>query len=217
MNSYPLIEYVQGYTGHSGKLVRRHLLAIDAYGTPGIRSAYTTLRMAPESAKEYITANRGAGNKSGFAGWKDVKNVVLPFDIDGFDLDCSLNDCRKLVERACSDKFGLHIDDFKFWFSGAKGFHVFILDKALADLPTGQEGCDKVKKYCFALAKGISTLDPAIYDPIRLWRVPNTINDKSGLYKIPLLAGEIFEMNINAIKAIAKTQRKIPWGVKHAA
>jgi len=55
----------------------------------------------------------------------------------------------------------------------------------------------------------MATLDLSIYDKMRLWRVPNTINGKSGLYKIPLTVEELLQSDLTAIKALATWSRQI--------
>jgi hypothetical protein len=58
------------------------------------------------------------------------------------------------------------------------------------------------------LSPGESNVDYAVYDKVRLWRIPNTINSKSGLYKIPLSIYELFSLTIPEIQELAKAPRE---------
>jgi hypothetical protein len=93
------------------------------------------------------------------------------------------------------------------WFSGAKGFSVFIYDKSVTDSHGATDVPERVKNTCSRMAEGIATFDPTPYDRCRIWRVQNTINSKTGLYKIPLTINEIMSWNIDTIKECAKNQR----------
>ena len=53
-------------------------------------------------------------------------------------------------------------------------------------------------------------LDKNIYDARRLFRIPNTINSKTGLYKIPLTIQEIRHLNLTGIQEIAHEPRRLP-------
>ncbi len=50
--------------------------------------------------------------------------------------------------------------------------------------------------------------DAGIYDLVRLWRISNTINSKSGLYKVPLTADELLGGSVESIKELANTKRE---------
>lgn len=55
----------------------------------------------------------------------------------------------------------------------------------------------------------LQTLDQNIYNPDRLWRVPNTKNTRSGLYKIPLSVGELRGATASEIIQLAKQPRPL--------
>ena len=70
--------------------------------------------------------------------------------------------------------------------------------KASPDLPF------IVKQTLFKL---VPETDISIYMRTGIYRVQHTLNKKSGLFKIPLSRNEIFTLNPNDIKELAKTQR----------
>jgi hypothetical protein len=55
----------------------------------------------------------------------------------------------------------------------------------------------------------LKTIDLAIYERRRLWRILNSKHQKSGLYKIPLTFPELENLNIGKIKELAKQPRSL--------
>ncbi|HEX3037065.1 MAG TPA: AAA family ATPase [Thermodesulfobacteriota bacterium] len=94
------------------------------------------------------------------------------------------------------------------FYSGSKGFHL--------ELPKGLFGYEP-SIYLNEIFKVIAaehllpqevTIDDSVYDKVRLWRVKNTKNSKSGLLKIPLSVHELFNLTIPEIQELAKQARK---------
>lgn len=129
----------------------------------------------------------------------------FPLDVDdSADLEKSLNGTRAIVTKLRDD---CEIDpkNLRIYFSGAKGFHIEIPGKLFGGF-TPSPGLHEEFR---ALAKLISEdIDLVIYDKVRLWRLKNTINSKSGLYKIPLTVDELFDRTIEQIKEMAKGPRR---------
>lgn len=83
-------------------------------------------------------------------------------------------------------------------FSGMKGFSIeFKIDKLLT--------VEESRSIAEALMKGIKTFDPVIYDAQRIFRVPLSKHNKSGLYKIPLMRDQLESLTIEEILEEAKT------------
>jgi hypothetical protein len=178
---------------------------IDAYGEPGQVDSYTSIYMHSPDVAAYVLSNDG--KLEGYSG--AVKAVVLHFDCDDKDHpENALADTRLLIERICID-YGVSINDVDIWFSGCKGFSVFVYDRAVAGCPGAIDVPERIKTICCRMADGIRSFDSSVYDRTRIWRVSNTINSKSGLYKIPLLPGELYLWNINRIRERAKRQRSL--------
>lgn len=128
---------------------------------------------------------------------QDLANIIAPLyidlDIDNLERDYSkltrdvLLLCRKL-------KTLFHIDDsnIQIFFSGSKGFHILIPHTIF-----GIEPCrdlnDKYKMIALELKSYTITksVDTRIYDTKRLFREPNTINSKTGLYKVQVTLNQI--------------------------
>jgi len=108
------------------------------------------------------------------------------------------------------DTYELNLKTVRIYFSGAKGFHIEI-SAALF----GFEPSSELHRVFKAIAEKITPddviIDTSIYDKMRLWRLPNTINSKSGLYKIPLLPKEVLDLSIDEIKELAREPRIWRW------
>jgi len=103
-----------------------------------------------------------------------------------------------------SFKFNIPDDMFRIYFSGSKGFHVFIPAAVFGIRPD-----PKLNEYFKMIAKDVAeqvpnaTLDLQIYDRRRLLRMVNSIHQKTGLYKIPLTYQELCTLTTDEIKAKA--------------
>ena len=128
----------------------------------------------------------------------------LHFDLDG---STALPDTRELLQRLSIDATGLYIDDLHIYFSGSKGFHVIALSREIQALEPSQDIPKIIKAMCSKLAEDLPSFDNAVYDISRIFRVPNSRHQKSGLYKIPLFSQEIFSLSLDQIKLLAAKKR----------
>lgn len=140
--------------------------------------------------------------------------MYLDLDLD-IESDAAfevLKDNLKLIVIALNKDYDIPIDYLRFYFSGKKGFHIFI--------PTAVLGIEPEKKlniYYKAFAQEISknainnVIDLRIYDNKRLIRLPNSINSKSGLYKVPVTYDDILNFSYKEMKEYAKQPRKIQY------
>lgn len=126
----------------------------------------------------------------------------LYFDLDGKFAQADLKSLREfLISQGCP------AESIQILYSGSKGFHLEVPFEVL-----GLEPRKDLNKVYEAVVKEIKTniiapsIDTGIYDAVRLWRLPNSINSKSGLYKIPLTSEEA-ELALEDIKELAKKPR----------
>lgn len=135
------------------------------------------------------------------------------------DLDMDINndeDYQKLKQDLnkiviyLERQYGIEKDFISFFFTGKKGFHLLIPSKVFGIKP------DKnLNLYYKEIAKELSSntilpiIDLRIYDKKRLFRLPNSINGKTGLYKIPVTYEEITKLNYDEMKALASTTREL--------
>lgn len=121
--------------------------------------------------------------------------------------DCDHMDIDQIVKFLIRLQVEYDITEYRLYFSGAKGFHIQIPSEyfGLKPSPTLNKLVGDIAK---TLAEGVLEYDPSIYDKQRIFRLPNTINTKTGLYKIPLVIEEMTE--VEDIHALAKEQRELP-------
>jgi replicative DNA helicase len=131
------------------------------------------------------------------AGIRDVTTNRLVFDFDSEDLDQSRKDTVETVSRL--KKIGVNPDDMNVYFSGGKGFHI-VLNTDCEFTP------EQAKKVALKVAKGLKTFDSVVYNPARIFRLPFTKHQSSGLYKIPLELRELETLKVEEIKTLAKEQ-----------
>lgn len=107
-----------------------------------------------------------------------------------------------------NDYYGIPSNYIKFYFTGKKGFHLIISPKIFNVVP------DKnLNAYYKEIAKELNEItmtklvDLKIYDKKRLLRLPNSINGKTGLYKVPISYNNIIKFTFDEIKEYASSPR----------
>lgn len=144
----------------------------------------------------------------------DIDNALMYGDLY-FDLDDVNNfeTVRKdalMVLNALETTF--HIDKhlIQIYYSGFKGIHLILSAKIM-----GIEPCNNLNEIYKYIALNMNkftpfkTVDTQIYDNKRLFRIPNTVNEKSELYKIPLTYEELETLPIEDIRKMASYPRVI--------
>jgi DNA primase catalytic subunit len=115
----------------------------------------------------------------------------LYFDLDAeAHLEIAHQDVRLLYQYLTH-----HIPDeiVDVYFSGSKGFHVEVSARALGVGP--HMDLAKIFRLIAEQIKEelkIETFDFAVYEPRRMWRMPNSRHQKTGLYKVLLDESELF-------------------------
>lgn len=126
----------------------------------------------------------------------------LPIDIDNKEKpEKSLQSCRDLLQYF-KQKYEVPIKAIRIYFSGSKGFHLeiptILFGKIEPDINIPPIFKNIVKSF------GFNDIDTKIYFQNALWRLPNSINSKSGLYKIPLTYADIMTSTYGQICNKAK-------------
>lgn len=145
-------------------------------------------------------------------GTKDVTTNKIWFDFDSAsDPEVAQLETTELIRRL--EKFGIQRKNIEIYFSGNKGFHLVVtLNRYITP--------DQVASICInKFGTGLSSLDRAVYDPSRIFRVPGTRHQKSGLYKIPLTYNQLHDYSIGQIKNLATSldniQEDFEWEVAY--
>jgi len=127
-------------------------------------------------------------------------------DVDANDLELArqeaLGACQLLIDR-----LGVDPDSLDLSFSGAKGFHVVVPRLVFGD-PVAADIMALWRSTASRMAKeGLSHLDLAVYQKSRLWRLANSVNSKTGLYKIPLEYKEFTDLGLDYALDLARQPR----------
>ena len=141
----------------------------------------------------FVLENTEISTITEYKGKFAVDRIVYDIDIgEGTGPTCMTN-ARRFYEFLLSE--GVKQETIMLWFSG-RGFHIEIPNLygfiPAEDLPlTTKRTIDKHLKK--------KAIFDNIYDRGRLMRVPFSYNEKSGLYKIPLVEEELFKWSYNDI------------------
>lgn len=129
------------------------------------------------------------------------------FDIDGPDNLKAARENTLVLCELIMPRLKIDSDQINICFSGSKGFHITIPCEVFEPLPSNLT-LDLYKKMAAnAQDQGVPLIDNAVYTNRRLWRLVNSINSKSGLYKIPLTHKELLHLSIKNIMELAKKPR----------
>lgn len=141
---------------------------------------------------------------------KELVGVDLVFDVDCDILEKSQDQALKIYNYLAINNFPKGA--IEIYFSGSKGFHIIVKwlgdwnDYALSIMHLMYQRLARKIKYAYK----IYDIDMAIYSKRKMLRQVNTVNPKSGLYKIQLKEQELKEYTIDDIKRLATTKRYLP-------
>ena len=184
---------------------RNKIADINQFTLPkNVSDCYRSIFLFTEDIDFYVSRTKSV---TGFAGSHIADSVV--FDFDGDDLD----DVRKEVINFClhmTHTYELPIEYIRISFSGNKGFHVEIPFQCFSSNPQSSINFWRVyKEIAKDMCGGFRFIDMKIYESKRLFRIINTVNSKSNLYKIPLRYDEIEKLTQDEIKELAKLPRTL--------
>ena len=144
-------------------------------------------------------------NNNSTAGYNGkVRFSFLAIDFDSHDLNESLNWTRDLI-RKLQEEYDVDTKQLRYYFSGNKGFHVEI-PSWMIDVE--HKPSSQYPQIFKAMVQELTEhADLSLYQTIRLYRINNTINSKTGFYKIELSQDELVSLSIEDIKELAKKYR----------
>lgn len=156
----------------------------------GTQEAYASILRFGESTK--LTHAHLADLTSDTKFYSDY----LVFDFDSHEaIEHAYQDANELV--LAITKMG---GKCEVYFSGNKGFHVLVPACQFAFMPTSDEGI--LRRMAESLANRFKTFDTSIYNKTRVFRLPNSLNQKGSLYKIAV--PNITETDVDTVLAMAK-------------
>jgi KaiC/GvpD/RAD55 family RecA-like ATPase len=141
-----------------------------------------------------------ADQEKSVAGIDNVLTNKLVWDFDSPDLEKARLDAITLCDNLIT-KYGVKESNILCHFSGNKGYHVeILLDRNI--------GVEEFKTAVNKIKENLETFDPTIFDHARVFRMPNTKNLMSGLYKIPITVSELKENTTEETKEFADSPRE---------
>lgn len=159
----------------------------------------------------YMSAQEGMPTVSGYEG--KVWAPYLPIDLDHPELTPALHAARMLASLFFSS-WKIPPNALQIYFSGAKGFHLMLDGRLFGRLAPSRNLpalFDALRRHLAQeLAEALrETVDLTIKDRMRLLRLPNTIHEKSKLYKVILSAEELATLDAERIRALARSPRAL--------
>jgi len=131
---------------------------------------------------------------------------IIPIDIDRpKNLGESLRILKDFIRFLCKEH-NISKEVMRCFFSGKKGFHLELPTNLLGNVKPSSDLPRLLKR--FVLSLGDWGFDMSMYNSRQLYRIVNTINSKSGLYKIPLTIDEVFNLSIEEILELAISSRQ---------
>jgi len=142
------------------------------------------LQVPEQPAEFYTSIYRFDASLAGYPSLANLPPGVLAYaDYLLIDLDShtDLPGVYEDAKRICAGLDKLKAS-YQLWFSGGKGFHVIVPTSQFGFEPTADEGI--LKRMAEAITGGSPFFDASIYNKTRVFRYPNTFNQKGGRYKI---------------------------------
>lgn len=181
-----------------GKLIP--LAEVESHVTDRKVDWYCSPYIYGEDAVTYFKEHKNSLN--GFVGKVFTNELYWDIDAKG-DFEKARENTVKLLTKL--EELGA-LYNCRVYFSGFKGFHVFLYTKReFSPIETAN--------ICFNIVKDaeldLDTFDTSVYNLNRIFRINNTVNIKSGLYKIELHLDEMDSLSEKGVKDLATDQRHL--------
>jgi Primase C terminal 1 (PriCT-1) len=209
MGKFNLVDFA----AHYQKGFRNHIVPIDE--VPALVESferygcYATYFFYADEVLTYMSA-QGEASTPTIAGYEGkVWAPFLPIDLDHPDL-APAQEAARYLSSFLLERWQVDPNAVQIYFSGAKGFHLMLDTRIFGKiLPSKNLPLlfDSLRRH---LALEIpepfrATVDLAIKDRQRLLRLPNTIHEKSKLYKVSVSPDELRRLDPAAIRELART------------
>ena len=131
----------------------------------------------------------------------------LPVDCDDADHPHRAQTDAMRIVRTLQARHDVPPAAIRIYFSGGKGFSLEIPGALFGGFPPAADLSARFKRLVVDLFGDCSTLDPSIYETVRLWRWPNSRHGTSRLFKIRLSLRELETLSMDAIRVLAASPR----------
>jgi hypothetical protein len=150
---------------------------------------------------------RGNPSVAGYDGLVFTHRLPIDFD-DEADPRAALAGARRFVTNFAAT-YDVPPAALAIAFSGCKGFSIEVPMSLFGGFVPGVHNAWALRRLAWMLLEGHQTADLDIYDSVRLWRVENSVNSKSGLYKIPLTARQLRTLDLDGIRNLATAPQTV--------
>jgi len=160
-------------------------------------AVYKSLYLYDEEGKKYHNLRKTFKD---FLGKRYIKDVLIDIDRGDNSDEYTLNKTRSILFEL--EELDVHRHSYNIYFSGT-GYHIIISDEVF-NFPKGNIDLPFIVKE--TMNNLFSEIDLAVYNRTSIYRCPNTLNQKSNLYKIPLTHNQINESTAEEIHIEASKQ-----------
>jgi KaiC/GvpD/RAD55 family RecA-like ATPase len=167
---------------------------------------YTTMFPFDQSIVDHIKKHNSI---KGHDGKHYCPYFIIDIDREN-DLDQARLDTLGLIDYFRRE-YDLPPSDLLIYFSGSKGFHIAFTKAIYGEIEPTRDMGAAIRRAVVSICPGDFNIDTSIYENHRIIRTDNSINAKTGLYKIRLTASELSLMSIGQIKELAVCPREIPY------
>jgi hypothetical protein len=201
-------------TAVGGPQRRNHVVRLTDFAPPrDARDVFVTYCRFTRELVVYAEHNRSVAphKRPSVAGYRGLAYAsFLPVDFD-----CAENPDRARADALrCITKLSNEHDvppaALRVFFSGQKGFALELPGALFGGFASAVDVALRLKHLATTLFPGCPTLDMSIYEPLRLWRFPNSRHGTSHLFKTRLSVAELHSMDMDAIRALARSPRDVP-------
>ena len=171
-----------------------HLYVLDEGDT---KPVYRSMYLYDEDGKDYVDKN---GTLKNYFGIRFIDEVLIDID-KGQNSDAfTLKNAQGILYEL--EQLGTPAGAIQPYFSGT-GYHI-ALSNELFNFPASKDLPFVVKNTMTSLIDG---LDASVYQRTGIYRLPHTLNEKRGYFKVPLDITELQGLGVKEILKIAETQR----------
>lgn len=205
------VELAEGGLNIRGHIVPKSDVSSTVREFPAFYSLFPFTEEIVSHMEFMQSADHPKGTVTGYAGGFHCDMVA--FDFDSHE---SLDDARKdlgNVIRLFGQKYKIPTDAMFPYFSGGKGFHLLLPIELFGGIDPDPDVPYVIGRLAEKIAQEVEapTMDLSIYNKSRFFRIPNSLHEKSGLYKIPLLTKEVILKTGKQIQEMAQEPRKNPF------
>jgi len=172
----------------------------------GVSDCYVSHNRATDDLVSWVQTHeneKGNPTVKGFDGATWADNLHLDIDAEG-NLGLALKRLHDVLDRL--EAWGVDLGSIRIFFSGAKGFHIEIPHTLFGGFIPSKEFPKRLRRAAKRIFGDIP-FDTSVYDALRLWRLENSRNAKSRLFKIRLTVSEARTASIDEITALAAEPR----------